>query len=155
MRSRGNQLRAISQVIPQPWIINISLKITYLKLHSNPPGANVFKQIITGVALFHLTQWWAWWAAFLGAVSIRKTVFPGMGIPMLKIRRPVGRLIFNMGITIPSKTVFLIETAPCFNSPPAANCTGYPHHSWSVDPVVPSTCNLAAPRLGDIVPFGY
>ena len=25
---------------------------------------------------------------------------------MLKIRRPVGRLIFNMGIAIPSKTVF-------------------------------------------------
>ena len=47
-----------------------------------------------------------------GPVSIRKTVFPGMGIPMLKIRRPVGRLIFNMGIAIPSKTVFLIETAP-------------------------------------------
>ena len=42
----------------------------------------------------------------------KKTVFPGMGIPMLKIRRPVGRLIFNMGIAIPSKTVFLIETAP-------------------------------------------
>ena len=41
-----------------------------------------------------------------------KTVFPGMGIPMLKIRRPVGRLIFNMGIVIPGKTVFLIETAP-------------------------------------------
>ena len=35
-----------------------------------------------------------------------------MGIPMLKIRRPVGRLIFNMGIAIPSKMVFLIETAP-------------------------------------------
>ena len=48
----------------------------------------------------------------LGAVSIRKTVLPGMAIPMLKIRRPVGRLIFNMGIAIPSKTVFLIETAP-------------------------------------------
>ena len=41
-----------------------------------------------------------------------KIVFPGMGIHMLKIRRPVGRLIFNMGIAIPSKTVFLIETAP-------------------------------------------
>ena len=41
-----------------------------------------------------------------------KTVFPGMGIPMLKIRRPAGRLIFNMGIAIPGKTVFLIETAP-------------------------------------------
>ena len=36
-----------------------------------------------------------------------------MGIPLLKIRRPVGRLIFNMGIAIPSKMVFLIETAPC------------------------------------------
>ena len=47
-----------------------------------------------------------------GAVSIRKTVLPGMAIPMLKIRRPNGRLIFNMGIAIPSKTVFLIETAP-------------------------------------------
>ena len=35
-----------------------------------------------------------------------------MAISMLKIRRPLGRLIFNMGITIPGKTVFLIETAP-------------------------------------------
>ena len=31
---------------------------------------------------------------------------------MLKIRRPLGRLIFNMGIAIPGKTVFFIETAP-------------------------------------------
>ena len=31
---------------------------------------------------------------------------------MLKIRRPLGRLVFNMGIAIPGKTVFLIETAP-------------------------------------------
>ena len=31
---------------------------------------------------------------------------------MLKIRRPLGRLIFNMGIAIPGKTVFLIETSP-------------------------------------------
>ena len=37
-----------------------------------------------------------------------------MAISMLKIRRPLGRLIFNMGIAIPGKTVFLIETAPCF-----------------------------------------
>ena len=36
----------------------------------------------------------------------------GMVISMLKIRRPLGRLIFNMGIAIPGKTVFLIETAP-------------------------------------------
>ena len=31
---------------------------------------------------------------------------------MLKITRPLGRLIFNMEIAIPGKTVFLIETAP-------------------------------------------
>ena len=37
-----------------------------------------------------------------------------MVISMLKIRRPLGRLIFNMGIAIPGKTVFLIETAPGF-----------------------------------------
>ena len=37
-----------------------------------------------------------------------------MVISMLKIRRPFGRLIFNMGIAIPGKTVCLIETAPRF-----------------------------------------
>ena len=49
----------------------------------------------------------------LGAVSIRKTVLPGMVIPMLKIRRPNGRLIFNMGIPIPGKDGLYIETGPC------------------------------------------
>ena len=34
---------------------------------------------------------------------------------MLKIRRPLRRLIFNMGIAIPGKTIFLIETAPCIS----------------------------------------
>ena len=37
-----------------------------------------------------------WSFGIQGAVSIRKTVLPGMAIPMLKIRRPNGRLIFNM-----------------------------------------------------------
>ena len=59
-------------------------------------------------------QWRSWWfqtswrsllchcnsADVQGAVSIRKTVLPGMAIPMLKIRRPNGRLIFNMEIAI-------------------------------------------------------
>ena len=35
-----------------------------------------------------------------------------MAISMLKIRRPLGRLIFKIGIAIPGKTVFLIDTAP-------------------------------------------
>ena len=41
-----------------------------------------------------------YWISPQGAVSIRKTVLPGMAIPMLKIRRPNGRLIFNMEIAI-------------------------------------------------------
>ena len=41
-----------------------------------------------------------YWNGSQGAVSIRKTVLPGMAIPMLKIRRPNGRLIFNMEIAI-------------------------------------------------------
>ena len=40
------------------------------------------------------------WMVSQGAVSIRKTVLPDMVIPMLKIRRPDGRLIFNMEIAI-------------------------------------------------------
>ena len=36
----------------------------------------------------------------LGAISIRKMVLTGMVIPMLKVRRPNGRLIFNMEIAI-------------------------------------------------------
>ena len=48
-----------------------------------------------------------------GPVSILRPSYLCMAISMLKIRRPLGRLIFNMGIAIPGKTVFLIETAPC------------------------------------------
>ena len=47
-----------------------------------------------------------------GAVSIRKTVLPGMAIPMLKIRRPNGRLIFNMEIPYVDKTVFILRRGP-------------------------------------------
>ena len=41
-----------------------------------------------------------------------------MAISMLKIRRPLGRRIFDMGIAIPGKTVFLIETAPWLHELP-------------------------------------
>ena len=47
-----------------------------------------------------------------GAVSIRKMVLPGMAIPMLKIRRPNGRLIFNMEIAIRRLDGLYIETGP-------------------------------------------
>ena len=53
-----------------------------------------------------------------------------MAISMLKIRRPLGRLIFNMGIAIPGKTVFLIETAPW---PASAQNVSTPHKVWRYD----------------------
>ena len=54
---------------------------------------------------------------------------------MLKIRRPLGRLIFNMGIAIPGKTVFLIETAP------RVPCLYHPNNSL--------TGGYLAPRVGN------
>ena len=48
---------------------------------------------------------------------------------MLKIRRPLGRLIFNMGIAIPGKTVFLIETAPWLF---VVACS-VPSITWTID----------------------
>ena len=49
----------------------------------------------------------------LGPVSIKRTSFPGMGIPMLKIRRSRSRdrLIINMGIHILVRRHLYIETA--------------------------------------------
>ena len=62
--------------------------------------ANV-KLCITGpLSGASTSDWWIPLTRDQGAVSIRKTVLPGMAIPMLKIRRPNGRLIFNMEITI-------------------------------------------------------
>ena len=55
-----------------------------------------------------------------------------MVISMLKIRRPLGRLIFNMGIAIPGKTVFLIETPPRFIS---IHISGQSRHSSIIQAV--------------------
>ena len=45
-----------------------------------------------------------------------KTVFPGMGIPMLKIRRSQDRLIFNMGVPILVRQHLYVEIVPRFFS---------------------------------------
>ena len=64
----------------------------------------MYLSINIGKTYFKLTKWlidmWITIIKHQGAVSIRKTVLPGMAIPMLKIRRPNGRLIFNMEIAI-------------------------------------------------------
>ena len=65
-----------------------------------------------------------------------------MAISMLKIRRPLGRLIFNMGIAIPGKTVFLIETAPRS----VWHLTGEVPAKFQSDTII-KIPHLAAPRL--------
>ena len=47
-----------------------------------------------------------------GAVSIRKTVLPGMAIPMLKIRRPIGLLSLTWKSPYVDKTVFILRRGP-------------------------------------------
>ena len=46
-----------------------------------------------------------------------KTIFPGMGIPMLKIRQSQTHVIFNMGIPILVSRYLYIETGPWETEP--------------------------------------
>ena len=72
---------------------NISLRIvTISQIHTTQYIPRIMHKV--HVLLCFVVLW------YQGAISIRKTVLPGMAIPMLKIRRPNGRLIFNMEITI-------------------------------------------------------
>ena len=48
----------------------------------------------------------------LRGVSIKWCCLTSIRIPMLKIRLLQDRLIFNMGIPIPGKTVFILRLAP-------------------------------------------
>ena len=73
------------------------------------------KKIIDDVSIwinmmntFVLVSTWCWWP---GGVSTQKCCINIIGIPMLKIRRSCDRLIFNMGIPIPGKTVFILRHA--------------------------------------------
>ena len=63
----------------------------------------VFEFQCAQVRFAHMCTYATYWVMTndLRCVSIRKTVLPGMRISMLKVRRPNGRLIFNMEITIP------------------------------------------------------
>ena len=84
------------------------LKMLSVKWQPFCLGLNVLNvsSLVQGIVcqstqLLRCTVLWSTCHNKLGAVSIRKTVLPGMAIPMLKIRRPNGRLIFNIGIAIP------------------------------------------------------
>ena len=78
------------------------------KMASIPSYCNFFTAYVSGNYVIHAMT------LALGPVSIKRPSYLRMAISMVKIRRPLGRLIFNMGIAIPGKTVFLIETAPRF-----------------------------------------
>ena len=74
-----------------------------------------------------------------------------MAISMLKIRRPLGRLIFNMGIAIPGKTVFLIETAPWSLSSAATTTFLIPKTTDQWEAASPSS----AARFSEISPYVF
>ena len=80
-----------SPLLNQHWLLlnaRLDINFIYILIHTNI----LFLKLYLDIYIFvHFVQ---------GAVSIRKTVLPGMAIPMLKIRRPNGRLIFNMEIAI-------------------------------------------------------
>ena len=46
-----------------------------------------------------------------GSLNIKMPSY-SIGIPMLKIRRSLNRVIFNMEIPIPGKTVFVLKQVP-------------------------------------------
>ena len=89
MQSLGNLTGTLADVLPR--CLTTFKVIWWLKL--------LVSQLWVFTRSFNNT-FHRYWNRAQGAVSIRKTVLPGMAIPMLKIRRPNGRLIFNMEIAI-------------------------------------------------------
>ena len=91
--------------------------------------ANHRKQWASLVAVRRLTvlvwqmigcDWWK--GIYLGPVLIKRPSFPGMGIPMLKIRWSWDHLLFNMGIPI---LVSLYWDGPQVSLPYSQECRAF------------------------------
>ena len=67
--------------------------------------------VFPGCDATHYTLNYIKWIKKTGAVSSYGCRITSIGIPMLKIRRSRNRLIFNLGILIPGKTVFIFKRA--------------------------------------------
>ena len=94
--------------VKQLWVIRINLsKLWLINVDKSKIQTKYTMSFSYGICHKHTTT-----TNVLGPVSIKRPSYLRMAISMLKIRRPLGRLIFNMGIATPGKTVFLIETAP-------------------------------------------
>ena len=94
--------------VKQLWVIRINLsKLWLINVDKSKIQTKHTMSFSYGICHKHTTT-----TNVLGPVSIKRPSYLRMAISMLKIRRPLGRLIFNMGIATPGKTVFLIETAP-------------------------------------------
>ena len=73
VRSSNIYLRAISIEIPQLWITNISLKITYVNFHWNLPEATVITKLPDGW-VWYSAEWVGW-----GPCSKVVTTFSHLG----------------------------------------------------------------------------
>ena len=93
------------------FIVNILIQFPMKNWNEFPRLGLVETSSGNGFALNVLLSQQNWW--WPGpCLNIKKTSFPSMEIPMIKIRRPWDRLIFNMGIHILVWRHLYIETAP-------------------------------------------
>ena len=78
-----------------------------------------------------------------GAYFNIKTILPGIGISIIKIRQPWDCLIFIMGIHILVRRHLYIETSPCFSP-----SLSYRHQTiaWTTADFSLSTLNTLRPR---------
>ena len=67
---------------------------------------------IPGKTVFILKWGWGGGGGGGGGVSVQRCHFTSIGIPVFKIRWSRDCLIFNMGILIPGKTVFVLRQGP-------------------------------------------
>ena len=96
VRSSGIHLMAVSWEIPQPPFTEVSLKMTYLKLNLNHPGAN---ELIRCYLNMDTDQWsWRWtiiWINFILPLYLCLSVRHAFGFCTFPCK-PLIRLISNM-----------------------------------------------------------
>ena len=111
--------RVASLALRQSHVCPTASEVTLTNMDNNELYQTTTKQsesqtliIMHGMYGKHLL-WPIWQHSSTPGPSLNiKTIFPGMGIPMLKIRRSRDRLIFNMVIPTPVRWHLYIEMAP-------------------------------------------
>ena len=118
-----HQMQWRTNHMPDPWHVLHTQGTNSCIITCSVSGLDWWKRL-SSYFINHSTKWkWVgvWWLKGNTGPHLNiKMVYPGMGIPIIKIRWSWDHLIFIMGIPIPGKMVFYIETpssASVFNAP--------------------------------------